>query len=332
MRKDAAKTGLGEFSLHKGTFLPSNAEFRREVAHLSTRRADRSGKMSRFQVDLRISKWYMPYQSRLSMRPRAKNSGGFTLIELLVVIAVIAILAAMLLPALARSKERAICAACNSNLKQLNVCSHLYSTDNRDFLVPNNSVLNTPMGTNYDESSSWSWGDTLHETNTASIERGLLFSYNTSTGIYHCPADKSTIEDANGNKLAQPRDRSYNLSQSINGDPDPSVWRYVPCFVKFANIRNPGTDRCLTFIDELEEALADAEFGMPTAVVGGLNWWDRPANRHSQGANLAFADGHVEHWTWRVKMVFDYLPEPVRPDEMPDFLRIQSTMLQNFSD
>ena len=37
---------------------------------------------------------------------------------------------------------------------------------------------------------------------------------------------------------------------------------------------------------------------MPTTTFWGdvQQWWDIPANRHSQGANLSFADGHAEHW------------------------------------
>ena len=113
---------------------------------------------------------------------------GFTLIELLVVLAVIAILASLLLPALAKAKTKAAAAGCLSNLRQLTLCWIMYADDNVDSLPPN-VALNTlggGVGTRVGWTTrdpSWLQGNAYTDTTLTNIQNGLLFLYNRSVGI-----------------------------------------------------------------------------------------------------------------------------------------------------
>jgi prepilin-type N-terminal cleavage/methylation domain-containing protein/prepilin-type processing-associated H-X9-DG protein len=258
---------------------------------------------------------------------------AFTLIELLVVIAIIAILAALLLPVLSKSKNRTLTIVCLNNLKQIQICWHAYTLDNNDLLTPNNSVTSVNAGGSGGAiASGVSW--CLAEPTATNVENGMLFQYNRSLGIYHCPADRSTFSDPSGNTAGPLRARSYNMSQSVNGYPeyDWFLVGYIPYFKKLTQIKSPNLADCLVFIDENEGTLLDAQFGMPTDFYGGSGfWWDMPSNRHNQGANLAFADGHAERWRWAVPKIFQYWIQSVPPEEMPDYLRIRACMKQTMA-
>ena len=112
-----------------------------------------------------------------------KSRAGFTLIELLLVIAIIAILASLLLPALARAKESSRTTSCRNNLKQLALSTTLYTADHQDLYPP-------ALRTNAWPSSLrryYSASNLLHcatdqltgktkTTNTAALERSFIMS------------------------------------------------------------------------------------------------------------------------------------------------------------
>ena len=265
----------------------------------------------------------------LASADRSERQAGFTLIELLVVIAIIAILAGLLLPALSRAKMQAVNASCLNQLRQLQLCCQLYTLDNNDQLVPNDYVYDILTLDPISQGRSWCLGNTRTDTTTTNIENGLLFPYNQSTRIYRCPADKSTVETRDGEPLPIPRTRSYNMSMSINGEPERLFW--IPSFQKFSQIRDPSPSQLFVFIDVHEDSILDSLFGIP--LPGGFydgNWFDVPANRHGQAANLSFADGHVEHWKWRAPKIVHQNLQPVRQEEMADFHRLQEHIRKSF--
>lgn len=220
---------------------------------------------------------------------------AFTLIELLVVIAIIAILMAVLIPALNAAREQGKRAVCLSNLKQLTLAWILYADDNEAKIctawVGRQDAWVDVAGQNASEAEQ-----------IKAMESGVLFPYVKNVRLYKCPTGVRG-EMVTYSVVCSMWGSSISVS---GGHPEDQ------CFKKRTDIRRPG-DRII-FVDEGKWP------GSPWGVWHDKPmWWDIPTIRHSKGTNWSFADGHAVYHKWtdtRTMDLAELLPpyEHVNPD------------------
>lgn len=196
----------------------------------------------------------------------AREQNAFSLVELLVVVAVIAILAGLLLPSLARAKEKARTTQCTNNLRQWGLALALYAEENDDSIPRRGQGVQPLFIVNRPED----WFNALPpllqlRSYYALVSANEIHEPNEAT-IFVCPSARRTVH-------------TNFLSYAMNIYLSPTI-RPIPH--RMSEIADPST---LAF---MADGPCDFSSTVPSAKPYSVQ------DRHSGWANVAFLDGHVQ--------------------------------------
>ena len=241
-----------------------------------------------------------------------RRRNGFTLIELLVVLATLALLAAMLLPALAQTRQNSQVIECLANQRQLAVAWMMYARDNNDKLVPVGSLAYQPASFSINPLTDpdlqpggalaqFCPGNLQNTSMTAGhyytnwIKAGLIYPYVQNVAVYKCPADLSKCPYGASASFAVAAERTYSVNCYVGGmqwwNPSYKLYR------KLSDMNRPGPAHTWVFIEESPTSIDDCYFALDPSTP--TLWYNSPAVLHGNASVLTYADGHSEVHRWR---------------------------------
>ncbi len=248
--------------------------------------------------------------------PSARRTEGFTLIELLVVIAIIAILAALLFPALARAKDKALRANCLSSLRQWGFSIQMYSPDNND-RIPRDGMGADNL---YPSSAVYAGQSTGQPTDGNAwfnllppycAERPLSY-YAAQPGngyekfppfaggkMWECAAARLSLDEAKTKVAGAGAGGFFSLGMNIdlkrvNSSPYTAAMPY-PEMPRMTTLKVPSA--VVFLFDEVFNPITEVVNGSPAYnSVNPANRQNSFAARHEKGGVINFFDGHAAYF------------------------------------
>jgi len=237
------------------------------------------------------------------------NPKAFTLIELLVVIAIIALLMAIMVPALRSAKEQGQRIVCLNNLKQLTLAWILYADEYDSKIVFGSAFA---FGLPDPQTKGWLGMAFYYPESRIELmenpDKGALWPYINNIDFFRCPkglaghaATYATVPSANGDTVPGTHLSRYDppLFKGLSpwAIPSKRIGVTVLRLTRLTDIISPGAAQRAVFID-YGQTPDPSDFRVHY-LYPIWRWSCPPQIRHGDGTTLSMADGHAEYWRWK---------------------------------